>query len=388
MIRKTLTMIPGPTPVHDAVLEALARPTLSHQDPNFTAAYASALRRLQQVTYGEDAQPFIVGGAGTLAMEMALLNLLGPEDRLLIVSHGYFGDRYVEMAAAFGIDHEVLRAESGHAVSVEQVTERLGAGGFAAMACTHVDTSTGVAAPVEALARAARHAGALTIVDGVCATAGMEERVDDWAIDVLFTGAQKALGAPPGVGLLVVSQQAMQRRRALGTIRAYYADWMRWLPIMEAPAKYFSTPPVNEIAALDVALGLILDEGMTARFERHRRMARGVRAGLAAIGIEPFTDAGCRGDTLTVALYPDGIDDAGFRAAMAERRVVVAGALGPIAGKAFRIGHMGFSGDAEILQTLQAVESSLEACGGRVADGAATAAAAPHLIGAAGAARV
>jgi aspartate aminotransferase-like enzyme len=359
MKRPVLTMIPGPTPVHPRILDALAEPTISHVAPRFVECQRECLARLREVVMTTVGSPFVVAGSGTLAMEMALVNLLPPGGRLLVVSHGYFGDRWVELAAAFGVECEHLRAEWGSHVPPEELQRRLVAGPVDAVAVTHVDTSTGTAAPLADYAEILRGHEALWILDGVCATAGMEERFDDWGIDMLVTGAQKALGAPPGVAIAVASPRAMEARRSRERISAYSADLLRWQPIMEDPSRYFSTPAVNEVFALREALRLVLEEGLEPRFVRHARIAAAVRAGLATLGLEPFTGAACRADTLSVVSYPEGVDDARFRASMAERGVVVAAALGPIAGRAFRMGHMGNIGADEVYRTLDAVEESL-----------------------------
>ena len=354
-----LIMIPGPTPVRPSILHELSRPTTSHQAPDFVEAFRRCLAHLREIACTAAGSPFVVSGAGTLAMEMALVNLVGPGERLLIVSHGYFGDRWVALAEAFGVPHEVLRAEWGHAVPPEQLADALARGGFAAVTLTHVDTSTGTAAPLREYCAALRGRGELVIVDGVCATAGMEERFDDWGFDVLLTGAQKALGAPPGVAILLVSERALGKRRALGPVPAYYADLLRWVPVMDNPAAYFSTPPVNEILALHEATRLVLAEGLAARFERHARIARSMREGFAALGLALFTAPDCRADTLSVLRYPAGVDDAAFRAAVARRKVIVAGALGPLAGRGFRVGHMGNIGAAEVERALDAIGAAL-----------------------------
>ena len=175
-----------------------------------------------------------------------------------------------------------------------------------------------------------------------------------------MTGAQKAFGAPPGVAILLASERAMETRRAKKSVPAYNADWLRWLPIMDDPAKYFSTPPVNQILALNEAMGIVLEEGLDRRVKRHHDLAAMIREGFAALGLELFTDSSCRADTLSVVMHPDGVDDAAFRAAVAAQGVVVAGALGPIAGKAFRVGHMGNIGTAEIERTLAAIRAASE----------------------------
>ena len=360
MSNPILTMIPGPTPVHEQVLEALARPTVSHQFPAFVAAYRECLERWQTVGRSASAQPFIVAGSGTMAMEMALVNLVSPGQKFLVVSHGFFGDRWEQLATAFGIECDVLRSEWGLAVSTNELSRKLAAGDYAAVTVTHVDTSTGVEAPLAEYAALFAGRDELLIVDGVCATAGIDERFDAWGLDVLLTGAQKAFGAPPGVAIMLASERAMETRRGKSSIPAYNADWLRWLPIMDDPAKYFSTPPVNQILALNEAMGIVLDEGLDARVTRHRELARTIRAGFASLDLMLFTDPSCRADTLSVVLHRDGVDDAEFRAAVAAQGVIVAGALGPIAGRAFRVGHMGNVGDAEIERTLDAIGTALE----------------------------
>ena len=379
MIDETLTMIPGPTPVHDRVLDALARPTTSHVAPTFVAAFREALAGFRTLCRSERGQPFVVAGGGTLAMEMALVNVVAPGEKVLVVSHGYFGDRFGDLAASFGIEADVRKAEWGKAIPPAEVAARLARGGYAAVTVSHVDTSTGTLAPVEGYVEALRGRPELFLLDGVCATGGVDEKFDAWGVDVLLTGPQKAIGAPPGVALCLFSERAMARRRSRASVPAYYADVMRWLPVMEDPGKYFSTPCVNEVVALAEALRILHAEGLDARFARHARIARAFRAGLAALGLELFTDAGARADTLSVVLLPEGVDDAAFRREVAALGLVVAGGLGPIAGKAFRLGHMGNIGPAEVATTLTAIEGALAALGRPVKPGAALAAAAAHL---------
>jgi alanine-glyoxylate transaminase/serine-glyoxylate transaminase/serine-pyruvate transaminase len=379
LIDETLTMIPGPTPVHPRILDALSRPTVSHVAPAFVEDFRSALRDFRTLCRSASGQPFIVAGAGTLAMEMALVNAVAPGERILVISHGYFGDRFAELAAAFGIECDLLRSNWGEAVAPADVAKRLDGGSYAAVTITHVDTSTGTASPVEAYCNLLRGRDELVILDGVCATAGIDERFDEWGIDVLLTGPQKAIGAPPGVALCLFSDRALERRRSRSSVPAYYADVLRWLPIMQDPGRYYSTPCVNEIVALATALRMVHEEGLPARFARHAAIARAVRAGLEAAGLTLFTAPGCRADTLSVVLLPSEVADIAFRKEVAARGVVLAGGLGPIAGKAFRLGHMGNIGAGEVAKSLDAIEASLRALGVAVEAGAAVAAAAPFL---------
>lgn len=379
MIDETLTMIPGPTPVHPRILDALARPTVSHVAPVFVEAFKSALSDFKKLCQSSLGQPFIVAGSGTLAMEMALVNTVAPGESILVVSQGYFGDRWGDLAAAFGIQCDVLRAEWGRAVPAEELAARLAARAYSAVTVTHVDTSTGTCAPVEAYAGLLKGREELFILDGVCATGGVDEPCDSWGVDILLTGAQKAIAAPPGLALCLFSPRAMEKRRRRPSVPAYYADILRWLPIMEDPSRYFATPPVNEIVSLAEALRLLHAEGLPARFARHQRLASAVRAGLSALGLAFVTEESSRAGTLSVLRYPEGVADLAFRKEAASRGVVFAGGLGPIAGKAFRFGHMGNIGAGEVARALTVIEESLRAGGMSIVPGTALSAAAPFL---------
>jgi aspartate aminotransferase-like enzyme len=379
MLEDTLTMIPGPTPVHPQILTALAKPTVSHVAPAFVEQFKGALNDFRTLCKTTTGQPFIVAGGGTLSMEMGVVNLVAPGEKLLVVSHGYFGDRFVDLATSFGIQVDVLRAEWGQAVAPADLKAKLAETKYAAVTITHVDTSTGTLSPVPAYAEILRGRPELFILDGVCATAGVDERFDEWGLDVLLTAPQKAIGAPPGVALCVFSERAMDLRRARTSVPAYYSDVMRWLPIMQDPGKYYSTPCVNEIMALAEALRMVHREGLEARFARHGKIAQAVRAGLEALGLKIFTSPEHRADTLSVILLPEGVEDMAFRKGMGSRGIVVAGGLGPIAGKAFRLGHMGNISAGEVVAALGAIEATLRSLGADVKPGAAVAAAASLL---------
>ena len=359
MPEEKLLLIPGPSPVVPRILDALALPTVSHVGPEMARDLLEACENLKKIVFSANGEPFIVAGAGTLAMEMALLNTAGRGDRVLVLSQGFFGDRMAQICQAFGLEHEVLASEWGKAVTPRQLEERVKAKNYNVVVCTHADTATGACAPVEECGRVLDKTGAIFIVDGVCATGGIPERMDAWGIDVVLTAAQKCLGTPPGLAILVFSEPAMEKRRGLGSVPAYYSDLLRWLPIMHDPSKYFSTPCVNEIRAFAEATRLIVEEGIEERFERHDLYAEAIRAGLAALGFSFFTDPRFEASTLSVALYPEGIDDRAFRSGLAANGVVVAGGLGPTAGRVFRMGHMGNLTSAQVRFAIDAVEETL-----------------------------
>jgi alanine-glyoxylate transaminase/serine-glyoxylate transaminase/serine-pyruvate transaminase len=357
-----LLMIPGPTPVAPEVLAAAAEPVRSHTG----SENAATLRRIQvgmrELVGSATARVHAFAGSGTLGMEVAIVNHAAPGDRVVVVSHGYFGDRFAEVAEAFGMRADVLRIDWGEHATVDAMATLISGGEPpAVVTLTHVDTSTGVLADCAALAAAARAAApaATIVVDGVCATGGVAEAMDGWDADVVLTGAQKALGVPPGLTLLALSERARRRRQDLGSIHAYYADLHRWDASVDDPTRYFSTHAVSLLRALEVSLDGIAREGLEARFERHRQVAAMLREGMAELGFTPLTRADRLAPTLSVLALPAGVDDATFRAGMAARGVIVAGCLGPWAGRGIRIGHMGTVGAAEVARTVEAAAATL-----------------------------
>ena len=355
-----LLMIPGPVPVRADVLEALAEPVRSHTSLETAASVRRAQRGIRGLVGSEAALVHVFAGSGTLAMEVALVNHARPGDRVVVCSEGFFGDRFAEIATALGNDVVPLRSEWGRRLDPEEVRRACAAGPAPALVTvTHVDTSTGVLTDVPGLVAAARECGALVVVDGVCATGAVEESMDAWGVDVLITCAQKGLGLPPGLTVAAVSERARERRAELGSIAAYYADLRRWEPVMEEPTRYFSTHATSLIRALGVSLDAIEAEGPGPRFERHRRVAAGLRAGMAGLGLTPLTEAAALAPTLSVLAVPEGVAEADLRAGMAARGVLVAGCLGAFAGRGIRVGHLGNVGAAEVEQTLRAAASSL-----------------------------
>lgn len=355
-------MIPGPTPVPAAVLDALAAQVRSHTSAENAATVQEVQVLLRRLVGSARARIHAFAGSGTLAMEAAIVNHARPGDRVVVVSHGYFGDRFAEIATAHEMPVSVLRPPWGAHADPAAVYDGIGRGVPPAVVCiTHVDTSTGVLADCEVLARAAREAApdAVIVLDGVCATGGIDESMDAWGVDVILTGAQKALGVPPGLALLAVSERAVERRQAIGAITAYYADLSRWDASVDDPRVYFSTHAVSMLRALQVALQGIGIEGLEKRFARHRRLADLLRAGMAELGFTPMTDSEFLAPTLSVLGLPAGVDGVALRSGMEERGVLIAGCIGPWSGGGIRIGHMGWIGMPEIERTVAAAAAAI-----------------------------
>ena len=380
MSERDLLMIPGPINFDPGVLREMSAPTAGHTAPEFVARFGEALEWLKQVFLAPSGMPFVIAGSGTLAMDIAASNLIEPGDRALVISTGYFSDRMATILERYGAEVTVLRAEIGDVVALNQVEAELARVKPKVLTMTHVDTSTGVAVDVRALAQAAHKHNALVVVDGVCSVAGMELQQDAWGVDIALTASQKAIGVPPGLALLVASPRALDAFRARKKpVANYYADWANWLPVMEAylarKIAYFGTPPVNLVYALHESLRQILAEGMDARVARHKRISDAFKAGLQVIGLKQVpARAEVAATTMSAVYYPDGID-AKLLGKVRERGVVLAGGLHPaIRDKYFRVGHMGVVSHADISATLSAIEGALLAAGHEFDEGAGLAA--------------
>jgi alanine-glyoxylate transaminase/serine-glyoxylate transaminase/serine-pyruvate transaminase len=376
MTDRSLLMIPGPIEVEPEVQRAVGRAAPSHMDPDFARAFGRALTRMREVFGAPTGQPFVVAGSGTLAMEMAVANVVEPGDRVVVVNTGFFSDRMGLILERLGARITHVRAPVGGAPDVAAVAAAVRAEPTKLVTITHVDTSTGVLTDVEGLARVAREHGALTVVDGVCATGGERFAQDAWGVDVCLTASQKAIGVPPGLALVMAGPRALDAWRARKTkVTSLYLDWGEWLPIMtgyeKGPPAYFATPAVNLVQGLDVSLGQLVAEGMEARFARHRRIALAFRAAFTALGMGFLPERGeLMAHTLSAVLYPAGVDASLVGRVKAEG-VVIAGGLHPEAkARYFRVGHMGAVSASDALATVGAIERGLAKGGYRFEPGA------------------
>ncbi len=367
---RKLLMIPGPIEFEPAVLSAMGAPTTSHIAPDFIQAFGQALERLREVFLSPDGQPFVVAGSGTLAMDLAGANLVEPGDKVLVVNTGYFGDRYGALLERYGADVCQIRAPVGGSPTLDDVEAELKQSGYKLMTVTHVDTSTGVLTDVKGLAALARKYDTLIIVDGVCSVAGETLRMTEWGVDVALTASQKAISVPPGLALVVAGPRAMAAFKARKIpVSNYYADWANWLPIMEAYEErrvgYFGTPAVNLVAALNISLGLILEEGMEKRFTRHMAISNACKAAIKALGMGQVPlSADLAANTMTAPRFPQGVSGSELLPKIKQAGVILAGGLHPeIKTEYFRIGHMGQVNQGDLLATVGAIEAGLDACG-------------------------
>lgn len=359
MKNRRLVMIPGPTPVVRSIQDQMGRETVAFGDPGFVKDFKGVIDDLKTL-WGTTGEVFVVAGSGTMAMEMAIANTLKSGDNLLIVSNGFFGDRFLDCVERKGINIDVIKAEWGKVVPVSEIEAKLSEKSYQAVTVTHVDTSTGAVSPIADIGEMMKKfPETMYIVDGVAATAGEPEYVDAMNIDVLLTGSQKAFGVAPGLAMVWASEKAMARRATLGVIPEYYIDFDKWLPVMKDPSKYYATPAVNMIWALKESINIIKEEGLDNRYARHIKTAKAMRAALEAMGFSILADEANRAVTLSCVLYPEGLDDLKFRTIMAEEGVQIAGGLAAYAGKMFRIGHMGNIDIHDLVGAITAIERTL-----------------------------
>lgn len=370
MNERDLLMIPGPTNVDPIVLRSMARPTISHTSVTFASIFKETITGLRRI-FRTDGIILPLAGSGTLGAEVALANIVEPGDKILAITGGYFGERLADVAGTVGGRVDKFEVPWGHAARKEDVERKLSTTAYDVMLAVHVDTSTGVANSAKELGALAKAKGVLFVLDTVCSMGGMDVQVDNWGIDVCFTGSQKALAVPPGMAIISFNSKALTAREKRKTSpSSYYGDIRRWMPVLEDPTKYFATPAVNMFYALHESCKMILSEGLEERFARHAKLASAFRAGLRAMGLQLLCEDAAASNTLTVAYYPDGVRDVEFRKSMAEEcGIVVAGGLGPLKEKAFRVGHMGNVNRNDVLATLSAIEGSLKKQGYRFQPG-------------------
>jgi serine---pyruvate transaminase len=366
---KRYLMTPGPTPAPPEVLAAVGRPVIHHRGPDYRQLYADSLARLREV-FRTEREVLLFGGSGSGAMESAVANLCSPGDRVLVVSSGYFGERWAAIARAYGADLDHLRYAWGEIPSVGDVAARLHERGSAVVFFTHSETSTGVVIDPQPFAAAAREAGALSVIDAVSSLGAVPLETDAWGLDVVASGAQKALMTPPGLAMVAASETAWQRSLSATSPR-YYWDWERTRKgqaTLDAPV----TPPVSLVAGLDVALQMLLEEGLETAFDRHRRLGRACREGLKAMGLELSSPDDDSSAVVTAARAPDGIDSDELVLLLRDRHgVTLAPGQGELKGKIFRIGHIGYYDVFDITTALAAVELALVELGADIERGVA-----------------
>jgi aspartate aminotransferase-like enzyme len=368
--RKRYLFAPGPTPVPPEVLAAAAEPVLHHRGPDFREVMLRCLARLREV-YRTEHDVLLFTASGTGAFESAVANLVSPGDRVLVLSAGNFGERWAAMTKAYAADLMHVRLAWGETPDADDLRSALAdSGDIRVVYLVHSETSTGVVADVQSLAAAAKEAGALVVVDAVSSLGAVPLETDAWGIDVVVSGSQKALMCPPGLAFASVSAAALEAATRATSPR-FVLEWER-TRVAQAKLDAPFTPAVSLVNALDVALGLLLEEGLQAAFDRHAALGRACREGAKAMGLELFSPDEDRSAVVTAIRAPDGVDGAEIVAALRDRfGITIASGQGELRGKIFRIGHIGWFDVFDITTALAALELALADAGADIERGVA-----------------
>ncbi len=357
-------MIPGPTPVPDSILEIIAAPPIGHRSTEFSAVLSAVTKDLQTLAQTK-ADAFVLTGSGTFAMEAAISNTISPGHKVLSLVSGVFGERFASIAAAYGAQVEKIESLPGTAIDVSELASRLAADkekSIKAVTLTHNETSTGVINDLRQIAHLVRKHGAITLVDAVTSFGAVDIPMDEWLVDVMITGSQKALMLPPGLSIIFFGERAWAAQATCKSPK-YYLDLARHKKSIAANTTPF-TPNVSFICALQKSLELINEEGIRAVQARHFKLKAMLRAGLRAMGLNLFVSEDCASPTITAILPPGKLTVAEIRKALKEDfNIIVADGQESLQGKIFRIGHMGYVFERDILMTIACVDAVMKKLG-------------------------
>ena len=364
---KQYLLTAGPTPVPPAVSQAMAAPMLYHRAPAFVEIYERVLAKLPGVfRTGNDVLTFAASGSG--AMDSAAANLVRPGAPVLACAAGKFGERWIELCEAYG--GQAVRYEPGWGERLEPaeidrlLTEN---DGIEVVFATLSETSTGIVHDVAAIAEVTRRHDAILVIDAVSGLGAAELRQDEWGVDVVVSGSQKALMCPPGLGFASVSQRALDYAGETTTGR-YFFDWVKTAKSQRKGDSPF-TPAVSLFLGLDVALDMIEEEGLDNVIARHALLARATRAGAAALGLDLFGDPDERANVVTAVELPEPIDGGKVPGALRKLGISANGGQNQLKGKIIRVAHCGYFGAFDILTSLSGLEIVLDQLGHEVEHG-------------------
>jgi aspartate aminotransferase-like enzyme len=354
-----LLMIPGPTNLPPEVLEALGRPQISHRVGRFKDLVRRVSAGLQPL-FGTSQPVLTLTASSTGAMEAAIVNLLSPGESVVAVDTGKFGERLGLIAEVYGAQVHWVRVPRGQAVTEEALEQACEQARPRAVLLVQNETSTGVLQDVQALGKVGRRHAALVVVDAVSSLGGYPMKMDDWDLDAVIAGSQKALMLPPGLGFVALSERGWEAAAA-ATMPRFYFDLDAARKNLEKGETPY-TPNTSLFVALEEVLKLLEQETLETRFARHRKLAVATRAGIEALGLELFAAVGQRSETVTSVISP--VDSQELTKAVREKQgIIIAGGQSELRGKIFRIGHMGTCQLEQVVTTLAAVAEELTAMG-------------------------
>jgi aspartate aminotransferase-like enzyme len=354
--------IPGPTPCPPEILQALSKQMIDHRGSEFVKILNRVTDRLKQVFMTQN-DVLVLTGSGTGGMEAAIVNTLSPGERVLAVSIGSFGDRFASIAKAFGADVIPLNFEWGQAADPDAIRKALQADAkIKAVLVTHNETSTGVTNDLAAISSVVKGFDKLLLVDTISGMSSIECAVDKWGLDVAISGSQKGWMVPPGMVFMSVSPEAWKAHAAAKMPRVYW-DFTQAKKFLERGQTPW-TPAVSVVFAMDIALDLMLKEGLPNIFARHARVAKAARTGVKSLGLSVFADERYASNTVTAVTAPEGLDVRQLRRILREEhKIVLAGGQGKLEESIFRIGHLGWVNEENIKAVIAALKVALPKAG-------------------------
>ena len=338
---------PGPTNVPDSILQALSLPTIGHLDPAFLGIMDEVGERLRHCFQTNNSLTFVLSAPGSIGMETSFVNILEPGDKVVVCINGVFGGRMKDICERVGAEVITIDNEWGTPVDLDELRATLEANSdVTAVAFVHAETSTGVRSDAKSIAEIAKSYGCLVVADCVTSLGGVELLVDDWGLDVVYSGSQKCLSCVPGLSPITFSKQAVDKiKQRKSRVQSWFCDISLLMSYYESGEKtraYHHTAPVNSLYAMNEALRLVVEETLQVRWDRHRDAANQLYSRLEAAGLEMIVAAEHRLSPLTLVRIPEGVDDAAIRGGLLNNKnIELGGGLGKFAGNAWRIGLMG-----------------------------------------------
>lgn len=363
-MRKEYLITPGPTPVPPEVLLSQARPIIHHRTPEYTKIFVECLEGLKYIFETKN-DVLIYACSGTGVMESAVANLFSAGDKVIVTANGKFGDRFIKISQTYGLDVVTLEYDWDKVVSPEDIKITLDENpDTKGVFVTQSETSTGVLNDVKAIGQIVKDTDAVFVVDSITGIGAVETKTDEWNLDVVMTGSQKGLMLPPGLAAVSVSEKAWKMAES-STLPKFYFSWAKAKAALDKkePQNAF-TPAVSLIVGLAESLKMMREEGIENIIKRHAHLAEAVRAGVEAIGLKLFAPPEGRGNAVTPVVVPEGVDGKAIPKLMSSKYgVTITGGQDHLAGKIFRLGHLGYYDKFDITTTLSALEMVLKELG-------------------------
>jgi aspartate aminotransferase-like enzyme len=359
---KLFLMIPGPTPVPPPVVAAMSKPIIGHRGAEFANLIGRTTEKLKKV-FQTNNDVFVLASSGTGGLEAAVANTVNPGDKILTLNTGKFGERFGELGNKYGAQVDEVKFGWGYDIDLKVVEEKLNADpDIKVVFATHNETSTAVVNNIKGLGELVAKHKAILVVDAVSSMGGMDIRTDEWQVDIMVAGSQKALMLPPGLAFVSVSDKAWQVIEQNKTPKYYFDLSKARKSLAKNNTPY--TSAVSLYYGLEAALDMILEEGLENVFARHHMLAKATRAAMQGLGLELLPAPECASDTVTAVQCPMTVDVDKLRKTLLEKyKVMVAGGQGELKGKIFRVAHMGFATKADVLIAIGSLEMALNECG-------------------------